>query len=207
VTRPIIKPDILKAFVAFSTIDTRSFHLINGVLVILLLKTHDAIPIKNFRAISLIHYLSKLFSKDLAFKLMLKMDDLVKPNQSAFIRNMNIQDNFRMVRGAAKLLHTRKKSLVLLKIDISKAFDLVFWPFLIKVLQFMGFPLRWTNWISVLLSTASSKVAINGQHSDRICHARGLRQGDPLSPLLFIIAMEVLNAMFMQQRGNYSCSC
>jgi hypothetical protein len=155
----------------------------------------------------LIHYLGKLFSKDLAFKLMLKMDDLVKPNQSAFIRNMNIQDNFRMVRGAAKLLHTRKKSLVLLKIDISKAFDLVFWPFLIKVLQFMGFPLRWTNWISVLLSTASSKVAINGQHSDRICHARGLRQGDPLSPLLFIIAMEVLNAMFMQQRGNYSCSC
>jgi hypothetical protein len=181
--------------------------LINGALEILLLKTHGAIPIKNFRPISLIHYLGKLFSKDLAFKLMPKMDDLVKPNQSAFIKNRNIQDNFRMVRGAAKLLHTRKKSLVLLKIDISKAFDSVSWPFLIKLLQFMGFPLRWTNWISVLLSTASSKVAINGQHSDRICHARGLRQGDPLSPLLFIIAMEVLNAMFMQQRGNYSCSC
>jgi hypothetical protein len=48
----------------------------------------------------------------------------------------------------------------------------------------------------VLLSTASSKVAINGQHSDRICHARGLRQGDPLAPLLFVIVMEVLNAMF-----------
>jgi hypothetical protein len=48
----------------------------------------------------------------------------------------------------------------------------------------------------VLLSTASNKVAINGQHSHRICHARGLRQGDPLSPLLFVIVMEVLNAMF-----------
>jgi hypothetical protein len=114
----------------------------------------------------------------------------------AFIKNRNIQDNFRLVRGAAKLLHARKKPSILLKIDISKAFDSVSWPFLIDLLQFMGFPLRWTNWISMLLSTASSKVAINRQHGDHICHARGLRQGDPLSPLLFVIAMEVLNAMF-----------
>jgi hypothetical protein len=99
------------------------------------------------------------------------------------------------VRGAIKLLHARKKPSVLLKIDISKTFDSVSWPFLLELLCHMGFLLRWTNWVSVLLSTASSKIALNGDHGQRICHARGVRQGDPLSPLLFVIVMEALNAM------------
>jgi hypothetical protein len=141
----IIKLYILKEFKAFSSMDTISFHLINDALVILLPKTHDAISIKDFQPISLIHCLGKLFSRALTSRLVPKMDDLVKHNQSAFIKNRNIQDNFRMVRGATKLLHARKKSVVLLKIDISKAFDSVSWPFLIELLQFMGFPLRGTD--------------------------------------------------------------
>lgn len=57
----------------------------------------------------------------------------------------------------------------------------------------MGFGQRWTNWISIILSTASTKILLNGQPGRRICHARGLHQGDPLSLMLFVLAMEVLN--------------
>lgn len=87
---------------------------------------------------------------------------------------------------------------MLLKIDIAKAFDSVAWPFLIKVLQHIGFSRRWTDWISILLSTASTRVLVNGRPGRRIAHARGLRQGDPISPMLFVIIMEVLNALIRE---------
>jgi hypothetical protein len=82
---------------------------------------------------------------------------------------------------------------VLLKIDIAKAFDSVSWTFLLEVLQRMGFGRRWRNWISAILGTASTKILLNGVAGRRICHARGLRHGDPLLPMLFVLVMEVIN--------------
>ena len=68
---------------------------------------------------------------------------------------------------------------------IAKAFDTVNRCFLLCILEFMGFSRRWLNWISMLLSSASTKVVLNGSPGQRICHARGLRQGGPLPPLAF----------------------
>ena len=90
-------------------------------------------------------------------------------------------------------IHRARLPCLLLKIDIAKAFDSVAWCFLLEVLQHMGFPRRWRNWFCALLSTARMRILLNGNPGRRICHARGLRQGDPLLLLLFILAMEVLN--------------
>lgn len=84
----------------------------------------------------------------------------------------------------------------LLKLDISKAFDTVDWAFLIQVLIRMGFGRRWTTWICGLFSTATTRVLVNGVPGRTICHVKGMRQGDSLSPMLFILAMEALQHMF-----------
>jgi hypothetical protein len=128
-----------------------------------------------------------------------KLSNLVNINQSAFIKGRFIQDSFRLVQSSAKLLHTRICASLLLKIDIAKSFDSVAWPFLLELLEHLGFPRPWRDWISSLLSTSSTRILINGNLGQKIFHKRGLRQGDPLSPMLFLLVMEVLAVLIRKE--------
>jgi hypothetical protein len=191
----IIKADVVRAFQAISVIDCQSFHHLNEALITLVPKVDNPEGLGDYRPISLIHSFGKIFAKVLANRFAPILLHLISPNQSAFIKGRQIQDNFRYVMGTARTLSIRKIPSVLFKIDLAKAFDSVNWVFLLELLSAVGCPLRWTNWISVLLSTASTKVLLNGVPGRRICHGCGLRQGDPLSPMLFVLVMECFNAM------------
>jgi hypothetical protein len=82
-----------------------------------------------------------------------------------------------------------------MKLDISKAFDTVNWPYLLNIMGYLGFGMRWRNWIASLWDTASSSFLLNGEPGRRILHCRGVRQGDPLSPVLCLLAIEPLHKL------------
>lgn len=86
--------------------------------------------------------MGKLIAKGLALRLAPFMDRIVKVNQSAFIRGRQIHENFRAVQLACRWLHARRHPSMLLKVDLAKAFDTVTWPFLLELLQHIGFPPR-----------------------------------------------------------------
>lgn len=154
----VIKVDVMNAIHALWSQDSRSLHHLNDAFMVLLKKKDNPTEIRDYRPISLIHSFGKLLTKCMAQRLARVLDRLVLRNQSAFIKGRCLHDNFRGVQLACRELHGRRVPCVLLKVDIAKAFDSVAWNFLLEVLQHMGFGRRWRNWISMILSTSSTKI-------------------------------------------------
>ena len=198
----IIKADIMAALVSLQQGDMRNLELLNSAYITLIPKKADASEAKDYRPISLVHSFAKLMTKILANRLAPQLNTLVATNQSAFIRGRCIHDNYMLVQQTIKVLHQRKISSLFLKLDISKAFDSVDWAFLLEILTHLGFGPTWVSIISNLLRSASTQIILNGIPGESIFHQRGLRQGDPLSPMLFILVMDVLNSLFIKAESE-----
>lgn len=168
----------------------------NQALLTLIPKHADAAGLGHYRPISLIHLVAKIFAKVLSLRLAPKLNELVSPIQNAFIPGGSLHDNFVLVRQSARLLHQLGAPRILLKLDLARAFDSVSWPFLFEVLRRYGFNDRFLGLIAILLSSASTRVLLNGAPRPAIWHRCGLRQGDPVSPELFVLAVDTLGRLF-----------
>lgn len=186
----------MAAIITLQQGDARKLWLLNSAYLTLIPKKTEALSPTDYRPISLVHSFAKLITKVMANRLAPILNDLVATSQSAFVRGRCIHDNYMLVQQSIKLLHKKRVPSIFLKLDISKAFDSVSWSFLLEVLKHLGFGETWCNLLSRLLSTASTQILVNREPGEAIRHQRGLRQGDPLSPMLFILVMDVLNSLF-----------
>lgn len=191
----IVKDDLLLAVNCAHALRGRNWNLLNTANIVLLPKKEDAQDCGDYRPISLMHSVQKILSKLLVARLAPEIQHLVSNNQSAFIQGRSIQDNFLYVRNVLKVALVANSPMVFLKLDVAKAFDSVGWAYLLEVLEDMGFGQRWWNLISLVLSSSSSRVLLNGAPGKPFVHRQGLRQGDPMSPLMFISAMEPLQRL------------
>ncbi|GAU18647.1 hypothetical protein TSUD_124800 [Trifolium subterraneum] len=194
-------------FVAASTWLDRGYFptSLNETNICLIPKCDNPISMKDLRPISLCNVLYKMISKVLANRLKLCLDKCVSQEQSAFVEGRSILDNALI---SIEVLHSLKRKTkgrrgeLALKIDISKAYDKVDWGFLRGVLTRMGFGDRWIRWIMMCVSSINYSVLMNYDKVGPIIPGLGLRQGDPLSPYLFILVAEGLTSLIHQAVGR-----
>ena len=128
----------------------------------------------DFQPINLINGIQKIISKVLACQLKERINALIEPSQSAFLRGCSILDG---VLIAQKIISTCSKyiwSAFFLKLDFAKTFDMIDWSFLLKVLQARGFGVRWCGWTQALFSLGFSSVLVNGQPGAPFRYRHGL---------------------------------
>ncbi|CAL1378948.1 unnamed protein product [Linum trigynum] len=188
----IVGPSVIDAVCSFFTTG-KMLRGFNHTWLTLIPKVDTVESMRQLRPISLCQFVYKIITKILAERLACVLPKIVSEGQNAFIRERQIVENILLGHELMHYLKTKKrgkKGYMALKVDMEKAYDRVEWTFLLTILEKLGFSSVWVGWIQECLRSASFLVMMNGTPSVYFTASRGLRQGDPLSPLLFVLCTE-----------------
>jgi hypothetical protein len=193
-----VAPDLVRLFDGFHAGEV-NLSSINRAHIVLLPKKDGVLAPGAYRPVSLQNCNMKLVCKALTSRLQAQISSLIDADQSGFIAGRSISENFVYATEiVVQCCHKRKAPAFALKLDFAKAFDSIEWRSLRQIMLCRGFLPRFCDWMDAIFASSRSAVVLNGIPGRWIECRRGLRQGDPLSPYLFLLVADVLQKLIQQ---------
>ena len=184
---------------------------LNKTLLVLIQKKKNADSLRDYRPISLCNVSYKIITKTVVNRIKPLLSRLIGPAQTSFVSGRQITDNIVLAQEIIHSMRNKKgkKGWMACKIDLTKAYDMLRWDFIHETLVDVGFPELVVSVIMNCITTPSMEILWNGDRTSSFIPSRGIRQGDPMSPYIFVLCIERLAQHIQQEasHGNWQPIC